>query len=446
MTKTMGLFKVPLIWFAGFRMNTLFSKTSLLAILAIAFLFSSNSLGFDDWPQWRGPKRNDISSETGLLKEWPAEGPKKVWTNQNAGLGYAGFAVVGEHLFTLGLEDDDEFAICLNVSDGTEVWKQSIGSRYKNGWGDGPRSTPTVKKDHVYVMGANGDLACLKKSDGSKVWSVKMTDFGGKVPNWGYAESPLVDGDKVICTPGGKKCTMVALNKDNGEEIWQSKPVTEVLDDGTETGAIKAHYSSIFATNLNNRRQYVQLLERAIIGIDADSGELIWQSNWPGRVAVIPSPIVDKNRIYVTSGYGVGAKLVELDENNAVTDLWYTKAMQNHHGAVVKIGDHFYGSSAKAWVCQNEKDGSMVWADRKIKKGCVTHADGMFYHVEESSGRVLLLKADPEDHKIVSQFKMEPQTKQRKPKGKIWVHPVIANGKLYVRDQEIIICYDIKAE
>ena len=422
-------------------MNSVFSKYSLTALLAFVVLCSSYSFGFDDWPNWRGPNRNDISSETGLLKKWPEDGPKKVWVNKKSGLGYAGFAVVGDHLFTMGQEDNSEFVICLKVSDGTELWRENVGPNFKNGWGGGPRSTPTVDKDHVFVMGASGDLACLKKEDGTKVWSVKMSEFGGKVPNWGYSESPLVDGDKVICTPGGEETTMVALDRKTGKKLWQSKPVVDGKAKPT-----KAHYSSIFPTNLNNRRQYIQLLERAIVGVDADSGDVIWQSSWPGRVAVIPSPIVDENRVYVTSGYGVGAKLVEIGENNAVKDLWYTKAMQNHHGSVIKVDDHFYGSSAKAWVCQSEKDGSMVWADRKIKKGCLTYADGMFYQIEEGSGRVLLIKADPESHEIVSQFKMEPQTTRRNPKGRIWVHPVIANGKLFVRDQEIIICYDIKAE
>lgn len=427
-------------------MNSLISKTSLIATLAFAFLLSSSANGFDDWPHWRGPNRNDKSSETGLLKEWPADGPEQVWVNSKAGLGYAGFAIVGDYLYTMGLEDDNEFAICLNVKDGSEVWRQNIGNRYSNNWGDGPRSTPTVDGEMVYVMGAKGELTCLNKTGGTKVWSVNMTDFGGKVPNWGYSESPLVDGDKVICTPGGKVGAMVALNKKTGEKIWQSKPVSKKLESGEDSGPAFAHYSSITPANLNNRRQYIQLTVLAVVGVDADSGEVIWQSSFPGRVAVIPSPIVEKNKVYVTSGYNIGAKLIEIGEDNKATDLWYNKVMQNHHGGVIKIGDYYYGSSAKAWTCQKESDGSMVWADRKIKKGCVAYADGMFYHVEETSGKIMLIKASPDKHEVVSQFKMTPQTERRSPRGKIWVHPVIANGKLYVRDQEHIICYNIKAK
>ena len=427
-------------------MKFLINKVAFVLLPAILLLCTSMAFGLDDWPFWRGPNRNDQSSETGLLKSWPEGGPKKAWINKDAGLGYAGFAVVGEHLFTLGLEGEKEFAICLNVKDGSEVWRQDIGPIFVNGWGDGPRSTPTVDADSIYALGANGDLVCLSKSDGAKKWSVQLQDFGSQTPKWGYAESPLVDEGKVICTTGGKIGTILALDKKTGKKIWQSKPITKKLEDGTDSNPAYAHYSSIVPVNLNNRRQYVQLTPIAVVAVDADNGELIWQSEWRGRTAVIPSPIVVKDKVYVTSGYNAGAKLIQIGEDDVVTDLWHTKDMQNHHGGVIKIGDYFYGSSAKAWVCQKESDGQMAWADRRIGKGCLTYADGLFYHVEERTGRVLLIKADPESHTIISQFKMEPQTERRKFRGKIWVHPVIANGKLYVRDQEIIICYDIKAE
>ena len=418
---------------------------ALALLLLISLSLTSNLFGFDDWPFWRGPDRNDKSSETGLLKQWPEDGPTQLWVNKKSGLGYSGFAISGDQLFTMGLEDEKEFALCLNALTGEEIWRENLGDGYVNNWGDGPRSTPTLAGDQIFVMAAGGDLVCLNKSDGKQVWSVNMEDLGGKAPKWGYAESPLVDGEKVICTPGGGECTMVALNRKTGDKIWQSPPVTKKLEDGSDTEPSSAHYSSVMPMNLNNRRQYVQLTVQAVIGVDADTGEQLWQSDWPGRTAVIPSPIVDQDKVYITSGYGVGSKLLQIGDDNSVSELWYTKAMQNHHGGVIKVGEHFYGSSAQAWVCQNQADGENVWADRKIKKGAVVYADGMFYHVEEKSGRVLLIQASPESHSIVSSFKLSPQTKRRKPKGRIWVHPVVANGKLYLRDQEIIVCYDIKS-
>ena len=430
-----------------FRFNHLrCSAVASIFCFLVSFSLAANSFGFDDWPHWRGPNRNDQSVETGLLKQWPEEGPRQLWVNKKSGLGYSGFAIAGDQLFTMGLEGEKEFALCLNADTGEEIWRKDISDKYSNNWGDGPRSTPTVDGDHIFLMTASGELACLAKSSGDMVWSVNMSDFGGKVPKWGYAESPLVDGDKVICTPGGEQCTMAALNKKTGTKIWESPPVTKELEDGSTTGPSSAHYSSVIPVNLNNRRQYVQLTVLAAIGVDADTGEQLWQSDWPGRTAVIPSPIVEEDKVYLTSGYGIGSKLIQISEDNSVSELWYSKAIQNHHGGVIKIGDYFYGSSSKAWVCQSQVDGESVWSDRKIKKGSVVYADGMFYHVEESSGRVLLVQAGPESHSIVSSFKMSPQTERRKPKGKIWVHPVVANGKLYVRDQEIILCYDIKSQ
>lgn len=430
-----------------FRLSRLHASPgiSVLFFLLVSFSLLTNSLGYEDWPHWRGPDRNDKSGETGLLKQWPEEGPRQLWVNKKAGLGYSGFAISGDQLFTMGLEGENEFALCLDAQTGEEIWRMNIGERFTNNWGDGPRSTPTLDGDQIFMLAAGGELVCLDQADGKKVWSVNMADLGGKAPKWGYAEAPLIDGDKVICTPGGEKCTIVALNKKTGDQIWQSPPVTKKLEDGSDTEPSSAHYSSVIPVNLNNRRQYVQLTVQAVIGVDADSGEQLWQSDWPGRTAVIPSPIVYQDKVYVTSGYGVGSKLIQIGDDNSVSELWYSKAIQNHHGGVIKVGDYFYGSSSKAWVCQSEADGESAWADRKIKKGSVVYADGMFYHVEENSGRVLLIEAGPESHSIVSSFKMSPQTERRKPKGKIWVHPVVANGKLYVRDQEIILCYDIKS-
>lgn len=417
---------------------------SMLTFVAVLFAYVMGASATDDWPQWRGPHRNDISSETGLLKTWPKSGPPKIWTNDQAGLGYAGFAIVNEQLFTMGLDGDQEFALCLNANDGTEIWRTKIGDRYQNGWGDGPRSTPSIDGDRAYFMSGNGELACLNKSNGERVWSVSMSDFGGKVPRWGYAESPLVDGDQVVCTPGGSVGTIVALNKETGKKIWQTKPIMGVGRDGKTPKSVDAHYSSLIPQDLNQRRQYVQLLVSAIVGIDAETGEVLWQSSWPGRTAVIPSPIVEEGNVYVTSGYGAGSKRLTMADNNTVSEQWYTKDMQNHHGSVIKVGDFYFGSSSRAFVCQAASDGKMKWNDRSIKKGALGYADGLFYHVQEDDGKVLLFEGDENSHQIKGSFVLSPQSKKRSSRGKIWVHPVIANGKLYLRDQEIIYCFDIK--
>jgi len=414
------------------------------AFFLLAMLIFVDRTAADDWPHWRGPDRNDQSSEKGLLKKWPAAGPKQIWLFKNAGLGYAGFSIVGEQLFTMGLEDNLEFALCLNAKTGQELWRTPVVDRaFKNNWGDGPRSTPSVDGDFVYNMFADGTLVCLNKTDGAIVWKVEMQDFGGKTPNWGYAESPLVDGDQVVCTPGGKQGTILALNKRTGEKIWQSVPVTKDME-GEQSAAAQAHYASLLPIEFDGVRQYVQLTEIAVIGVAAADGKLLWQIDWPGRVAVIPSPIFSDGKVYVTSGYNVGSKLIELGTGNSATELWYQKAMQNHHGGVVQIGDYFYGSSDKAFVCQDRESGEMKWAERRIKKGALAYADGLFYHVQEDDGQVLLFSADETRAIAKGAFTLTPQTERRDPKGRIWVHPVISNGKLYLRDQEIIYCYDIK--
>jgi outer membrane protein assembly factor BamB len=412
----------------------------------LVWLFMGNSLGAlpaQDWPHWRGPNRDDKSSETGLLQTWPEGGPKRIWLNEHAGKGYAGLAVVDDRLYTMGLEDDSEFAICLNASTGEEIWRQNLGNAFREGHGDGPRSTPSIDDEHLYVMAAMGTLACLKVENGEIVWQTRMQDYGGKLPTWGFAESPLVDGDLVVCTPGGQTGTLLALNKLTGEKVWQSAAVvTEV--DGSVTPPADAHYSSILPITWNGQRQYVQLTVLAVIGVDAKDGTVLWKSEWPGRIAVIPSPIFDSGQVYVSSGYGIGSKLIELKDDHTVAELWFTKTIMNHHGGVILVDDHFYGSSDRGgFVCQDREEGKMKWGNRKIGKGAVIYADGLFYHVQENDGKVFLFSASPEGSSLKGSFVLEPQSAERK-KGKVWVHPIIANGRLYLRDQNYIYCFDIK--
>ncbi len=387
------------------------------------------------WPQWRGPNRDDVTLETGLLKEWPAEGPKRLWLNQDAGLGYAGFAIAKGKLFTMGAWDQEEFLICLDANTGKEQWKTPLGGRLANKWGDGPRGTPAVDGDMVYALGGDGTLVCVSFADGKQHWKITMKELGGKTPTWGYTESVLVDGDKVLCTPGGSKGTMAALDKKTGKLVWQTTEWTE-----------GAHYSSIVPTDLNGKRQYIQLVMNTLAGVDAETGKVLWRSPWPpGKTAVIPTPIVKDNFVYITSGYGAGCKLVKVGPDNSVTDVYENKVMKNHHGGVVLVGDYLYGNSdGPGLVCQDFKTGEEVWSSRMMAKGAVSYADGMLYCLEEGSGTLRLVEATPKGWNEKGSFKLEPQTTQRSPQGRIWTHPVICNGKLYLRDQEIILCYDVK--
>lgn len=411
-------------------MKTTFQNISFASALLLTASFAPAA---HDWPQWRGPNRDDLSKETGLLKSWPEGGPKRIWLFENGGNSYSGPAIVNGKLFTMGTRDNEEILLVLDANTGKELWATPLGGVLQNGWGGGPRSTPTVDGDRVFAMSGRGNLACVNVADGKIVWQKAMTSLGGKVPDWGYTESVLVDGDRVVCTPGGAQGAIAALNKKTGEVLWQSKEFT----DG-------AQYSSIVPAKINGTDTYVQLTMQSIVGIAPKDGKQLWKAPFPGKVAVIPTPIVRDNLVYVTAGYGVGCKQIRIGPDNSVETVYENKVMKNHHGGVVLVGDYVYGHAEPGWACQNFKTGESVWNERKLGKGAVAFADGMLYCVEEDSGTVALVEASPSGWNERGRFKLDPQTKIRNPKGKIWVHPVISNGKLYLRDQDLIFCYDVK--
>ena len=409
------------------------------AIQTVAAAATAVGSGFD-WPQWRGPARDNVTKETGLLKQWPEGGPKKLWSFTNAGLGYASFAVVGDKLFTMGTRDDGEILICLDAAKGTELWIAKLGSVLGNKWGDGPRGTPTVDGDKVYTLGGDGTLVAVQAADGKELWRTTMASLGGKTPGWGYTESVLIDGNQVICTPGGSQGTVAALDKTNGKVLWQSK---DWVDD--------AHYSSVVPATINGQAQYVQRSAVNVVGLDPKNGTVLWKQPYPGKTAVIPTPIVKGNQIYVTAGYGVGSMSFTIEPGNQVKMVFdetasTNKVMKNHHGGVILVGDHVYGySDGSGFVCQDLKTGAEVWSDKKaVQKGAVAYADGMFYFLEEGSGNVVLIEATPKGYSEKGRFKLDPQTAIRSPQGRIWTHPVISNGRLYLRDQDLIFCYAVK--
>jgi outer membrane protein assembly factor BamB len=399
--------------------------------LLVAAGFLAQSSFAADWPQWRGPNRDDLSKETMLLKEWPSGGPKRAWLFENAGNGYSSFSVVGGKLFTMGTRDGSEILLALDANTGKELWATPIEAIFENDpWGSGPRGVPTVNGSQVFAMTGKGTLASVNVADGKVAWKQSMTSLGGKLPGWGYTESVLVDGDHVVCTPGGPKGTIAALDKKNGKVVWQS---TEFTDE--------AQYASLVPVTINDTPQYVQLTKQSIAGVAAKDGKLLWKTEFRGQTAVIPTPIVRDNFVYVTAGYGVGCKQIKIGPKNEVETVYENKVMKNHHGGVILVGDHLYGhSEPNGWVCQDFKTGNEVWVHRAFGKGAVGYADGMLYCLEEKSGTVALVEASPTGWKEHSRFKLEPQTKIRSAKGLIWTHPVISNGKLYLRFPSFICC------
>jgi outer membrane protein assembly factor BamB len=388
-----------------------------------------------DWPQWQGPQRNGLTDEKGLLQQWPDGGPQRKWLFEKCGAGYGGPAVVNGGLFILGARDGVCQLIALNVNTGQEVWATPLSPEFQNDWGNGPRGTPTVDEGRVYALSASGTLICVRAKDGRELWRTTMESLGGRVPNWGYTESILIDGNKLLCTPGGPRGAIAALDKGTGQVIWQSEELTDF-----------AHYSSIVRGEIHGRPQYVQLLEKRLVGLSTEDGRLLWEVDWPGNVAVIPTPIINYNHVFVTSGYGAGCKLVAISAQNEATTVYENKLMKNQHGGVIRVGDYVYGfSDDVGWLCLDFRSGERKWRDRDaLGKGAIGYADEKLYCVDQAEGQVVLIDASPEGWSERGRFTLSPQSSKRSPRGGIWVHPVIVDGKLLLRDQELVYCFDVK--
>ena len=390
-----------------------------------------------DWPRWRGANHDDISNETGLLQTWPSGGPKRLWLSKDIGIGYSTPAVAKGKLFILGTKNEKEHLFAKAVKTGETIWAIPLNSVFSNNWGNGPRGAATVDGGKVYALGAKGGLVCADANapDGKILWKVDLVDdLGGKAPYWGYSESVLVDGDLVICTPGGGEGTLAALDKNTGEVKWRSGD----WKDG-------AQYSSPVPATINGRRQIVQLTQKTLAGVSTLNGKVLWKNAWPGRTAVIPTPIIQGNQIYISSGYGVGCRKITLGSDDSVLEDYSNRNMKNHHGGVLLKGGHLYGySDGRGWTCQNLKTGEVVWDSKKLGKGCIFYADNRLYCMDEGSGTVVLASADTKGWKEHGRFKLEPQTELRKPAGRIWTHPVVSNGVLYLRDQELLFAFDVK--
>lgn len=413
----------------------------------------------EDWPQYRGPRRDDVSSEKGLLQSWPGGGPHWAWTYTEAGVGYSGPAVVGNRLYTLGGRGETEYLIALDIPATTErkvsaAWATAIGETFDfqgNKWSAGPSSTPTVDGDSVYALGGRGDLICVEATSGKERWrknlpqelEAQVNPIGGGPKNlgWGFTWSPLVDGDRLVCVPGGPKGTVAALDKRTGDLLWQSAEVTD-----------QAAYTSPMLATIAGVRQYVVLTNKHVVGVDAATGRVLWSYlRAPAySTEVVNSPIVHDSLVYVTVGAGQGCDLVRVTregETFQVSEVYRNRNMTNHHGNVLLKDDHLFGySQGKGWICQSLLTGEVVWGDKqKLGAGSVTYADGRLYCYGEEDGTMVLLAASGTGWEEKGRFQLPQQSKLRKPGGKIWTPPVVANGKLFVRDQELLFCFDVRS-
>ena len=418
-------------------------KIRWLTLAAVVLAGASLTSSADDWPQWRGPHRNGISEETGLLQNWPAGGPMLLWQVADLGGGYSTPSVVGDRIYLVNDKgNDNESVQALSTADGSIVWSTRIG---KVGQNRGPqypgaRSTPTVDGDRLYALGSDGDLACLQTGSGEIVWQKSLpNDLGGKIgsnrSSWAYSESVLVDGDRVVCTPGGETATLAALDKATGEVIWKS-----AVPEGDY-----AAYASIIVVETGGVKQYVQFLQNGVVGVDAATGKFLWRYDGTGQSpANIPTPVSDNSLVYTATGRGgSGAVKLAVDGGRVSAEqVYYSRDLPNSIGGTVLIGESLYGTSnAGALICLDFETGDIRWQNRNIGAASICAADGMlFLHGE--NGDVALVAATPDEYRELGKFTLPDLPENRK--GEAWAYPVVANGRLYIHDFGTLWCYDVK--
>lgn len=410
--------------------------------ILMGFCFATGVIQADDWPQWRGPERSGVSRETGLIQAWPKEGPKLLWQVSEAGSGYSTPAVVGEWVYILSNDGiTNESVRALSAKDGKPHWVTRIGkvgNPSQQPSFPAARSTPTVDGDLLYALGSDGDLGCLEVSTGKLRWAKNLrSDFGGKPGQWAYSESPLVDGDTLVCTPGGSDATVLALNKKTGEVLWKcSQPEKD-----------EAGYSSVIIVHAGGIKQYVQLLQKGLVGIEAKTGKPLWRySKAVSRYgANIPTPVVSHDIIYVGSaGTGGGAiRLKAKDGGIEIEPLYFESKLPAGIGGVVKVGDYGYGTTTQALLCFDFVSGQIKWEERALGASSLAYADGRLY-LHGENGDVALVEASPESYREKGRFSPADQPKRSQPMEKAWTFPVLANGRLFIRDHAKLWCYEIK--
>jgi outer membrane protein assembly factor BamB len=397
-------------------------------ILLVALPAVVSNRAADDWPQWRGPNRDGRSAETGLLKDWAGGGPPLAWRATGAGEGYSSFATSQGRLFTLGARGGTEYVVAFDAASGKRLWEAAHGTRFSNDRGDGPRATPSIDGDRVYAFGASGDLSVLDAASGKVHWTVNvLKQYRGSNIQWGLSESPLVLSDRILLNAGG---TIVALKKTDGSSIW-----TTAGDDAGYSSAVRHQAGAV--------NEAIFFTSRRVLGVDISSGRQLW-SYGPvaNSTANIATPIVRGNRVFVSSGYGTGGALLELTasgNNVSAKEVYFTRQMMNHHATSVLVGDHLYGFDNAILTSLKFDTGELAWQNRSVGKGSLTFADDRLYLYSEG-GVVGLAEASPTGYREHGRFELKT--------GRLptWSHPVVSGGKLFLRDQDVIYAYDVRAK
>jgi outer membrane protein assembly factor BamB len=398
----------------------------------------------EDWPQWRGSNRTGISQEKGLLQEWPKEGPKQLWHVTGIGDGYGAPAVARGRIYVLGNRGmDEEFVKALSADDGKTLWTAKLGAvGNPNQQPPYPmaRSTPSIDGQFLYAFSSDGDLACLALASGKIVWQKNVRkEFGGTPGTWAYSESPLIDGDTVVVTPGGADATMLALNKKTGDLIWRS----------AIPGGDRAAYSSVIAAESAGRKQYIQFLDKGVVGVDAKTGKFLWRyTQTSGGPANIATPIARGNYVYSTNARRFGGGLVQLTAvNDGITmeQVYFERDLPNSLGGQVLLGDFIYGTNPEGPVAAEFATGKIRWRSADGGPGAILYADGrLYWHLE--SGDVLLAEATPDAFREKGRFTPADQPRRRDSRERAWSYPVVADGRLYIRDLDHLWCFDVRAK
>ncbi len=434
----------------------------LVRLVLMPIVVMSSIANAADWAQWRGPDRTGLSKETGLAQQWPEKGPQTLWKIDHVGQGYSSVVVRGDRLYTQGNIEGQGYVLCLSVENGSLLWKThppTETEEYHHGKGNGARGSSTLDGDLLFAIGGGGDLTCLKVDSGEVVWSKHMVkDFGGSRPGWGFSESPLVDGERLIVTPGGSDGCVAALNKRNGNVIWRSKEAPD-----------KAHYCSAIVVESHGVRQILQFtggsgkkggdrrnnaepvepnssentISPRVISLDAETGHLLWSYDHSANpTANVATPIFHGNKVFSSSAYGTGGGLVNLfkkDNGFTAEEVFFDTKMANHHGGIVLVDGFLYGFGNGGLICMNFETGEITWQARSVSKGSLVYADGLLYCYGEKNEMALVV-ANPKEYIEKGRFEVPIGDQPT------WAHPVVANGRLYLRDMQYLTCYDVMAK
>jgi outer membrane protein assembly factor BamB len=410
------------------------------AMAAVSFGVTASVLAAD-WPQWRGPNRDGKSTETGLLKTWPAGGPRLIWTAKKIGFGFSTVSIKDDLIYTTGVFGADLKVTALGL-DGQQKWQAVVGPDWTGGHA-GSRGIPTIDGEALYLYSGVGRLGTFDRKTGDTLWTLDLVKtFGGRVPQWGFGESVLIDGDRLICTPGARDATLVALDKKTGKTIWTSKGLSD-----------PAGYASPILFEVGGVRQVASLTARGLVGVEAETGRFLWRYDRPAsRSANCSDPLFIDGRIFGASGYDHGGGLAQLtakDGQVTATQLWETKQMVNHHGGMVVVDGYIYGNHQNGWSCLDVKDGRQAWFAQGVGKGSIAYADGMLYCLSERTGAIALVKAAPKGYEEAGRFNVPDGIDPSQTPGRVdrmyWAHPVVCGGRLYLRHGSSLYCYDIRA-